>query len=282
MVSTPSRSLKPAPSSSLPLPASTKSPAQNRTHLSLKRIIGHTCDSPAAFDSSGRLFAYVAGGTIVVVDVEVAPPDLQGIQLVQRFYRARPTAVPVLGATTTPQPSSSAVSRVNDARNRSAKGSRDSRFGSPDLGDLPSSSRTWTSRERIKAMSCVALSRDGRFLAAGETGYAPRVLIFSLNDTSSDRPLVSISEHGYGVKAVAWSGDGRWLASLGTANDGFLMVWKIDPRTGSARLFQQNRCTSSVAGMVWLGTSLVTFGLRHVVSFQAQNHHPYGAPQGPL
>lgn len=129
--------------------------------------------------------------------------------------------------------------------------------------DSPSG-RTWTSRERIKAATCLALSREGKFLAVGETGYSPRVLIFSLQESSSDLPLVSINEHTFGVQAVAWSQDTRFLASLGAANDGFLYIWKVDPRTGAAKLSQQNRCTSFIRGMVWMGSYLITFGVRHV------------------
>lgn len=191
--------------------------------------------------------------------------DVQGADYSQRFFRARPSAAPVFTVASSSQasPSPNSTPKANDARNRVAKTSRESLYTSPDWGDSPSL-KTWTSRERIKAATCVSLSRDGRFLAVGETGYAPRVLIFSLKDTSSDRPLVSISEHDFGVRAVAWSHDGRYLASLGTANDGFLFIWRVDPRTGSAKLFQQNRCTSHVNGMIWLGNHLITYGTRHV------------------
>lgn len=191
--------------------------------------------------------------------------DVHGSEYSQRFFRARPSAAPVYNVTSASQasPSPTSTPKANDARNRIAKTSRDSLHASHDWSDSPSS-KTWTSRERIKAATCVSLSRDGRFLAVGETGYAPRVLIFSLKDTSSDQPLVSISEHDFGVKAVAWSQDGRYLASLGTANDGFLFIWKIDSRTGSAKLFQQNRCTSHINGMIWIGNHLITYGTRHV------------------
>jgi WD40 repeat protein len=112
----------------------------------------------------------------------------------------------------------------------------------------------------------------------GETGYTPRVLIFSLQDTSSDIPLVSISEHTFGVTAVAWSPDGKYLASLGTANDGFLYLWKIDPKTGAAKLFQQNRCTSFIKGMFWMGNSLVTLGVRHVKVWKVEEELPRISP----
>lgn len=263
MPSTPTNRLKFSASNTSLFQAFAKSPARNRTHdsrLSLKRVVGTTCTTPTAFDTAGRCFAHVAGGAVVVV-------DLDGEEYTQRFYRARPTANPVFQVPPVSQsstsPNNNTTPKANDARNRVARASREPLFGSSDWSDSPSS-RTWTSRERIKAATCVSLSGDGRFLAVGETGYAPRVLIFSLKDSSSDRPLVSISEHGFGVRAVAWSPDGKFLASLGTANDGCLFIWKIDPRTGSARLFQQSRCTSFVAGMIWLGSNLITFGTRHV------------------
>jgi WD40 repeat protein len=100
------------------------------------------------------------------------------------------------------------------------------------------------------------------------------VLIFSLQDSSSDIPLVSISEHTFGVTAVAWSNDSKFLASLGQPTDGFLYVWKVDPRTGAARLFQQNRCTSFIRAMIWMGNHLVTLGVRHVKVWKVEE------PQG--
>ncbi|KAJ2905229.1 hypothetical protein MKZ38_005931 [Zalerion maritima] len=263
MSSTPSNRLKLTPSNSPFLHRSSRSPVRSRptnffdARLSLKRVIGTTCSSPTGFDTVQSSFAYIAGGAVVVVDVE-------GDHYSQRFYRARPTAVPVYSLSlqnyNTATPTS--TPKANDSRNRVAPSLRDS-YSYHDWSDSPTS-KTWTSRERIKAATCLALSSDGRFLAVGETGYSPRVLIFNLQDSSSDIPLVSISEHNFGVKAVAWSEDGRYLSSLGAANDGFLYLWKIDTRTGAAKLFQQNRCTAYVRGMVWVGSNLVTFGVRHV------------------
>ncbi|GAP83767.1 putative WD domain-containing protein [Rosellinia necatrix] len=261
MASTPSHRLRLTPSSSPFLPRPSRSPNRGRapqrydSRLCLKRVIGTTCVSPTGFDAVRSSFAYIAGGAVVVVDVD-------GSGHGQRFFRARPTAVPVF---TTPaiaySSSTPSTPKANDSRNRTSV--RESTFGPNDWAESPTS-KTWTSRERIKAATCLALSKEGRFLAVGETGYAPRVLIYSLEDCSSDTPLVSISEHTYGVKAVAWSADSKFLASLGASNDGFLYVWRIDPRTGAAKLFQQNRCTTYIKGMIWVGNNLVTLGVRHV------------------
>ncbi|KAK2058781.1 WD domain-containing protein [Colletotrichum caudatum] len=261
MSSTPTNRLKITPGNSpylqRPNPRTPlRGPFPHESRLSLKRVIGTTCASPTGFDTVNSSFAYIAGGAVVVVDVD-------GQHYAQRFYRARPTAAPVYGSTPLSH-STPSTPKANDGRNRIAAGTRDSQNWS----DLSGS--TWTSRERIKAATCLALSRDGRYLAVGETGYAPRVLIFNLEDASSDVPLVSISEHGFGVRAVAWSPDTKWLASLGTANDGFLFIWRTDPRTGSAKLYQQNRCTSTIKGMVWMGNSLVTIGVRHIKMWRVE------------
>ncbi|KAI1153120.1 WD40-repeat-containing domain protein [Nemania diffusa] len=261
MASTPSHRLRLTPANSPFLPVPTRSPHRGRapqlpdSRLSLKRVIGTTCVAPTGFDAVKSCFAYIAGGAVVVVDVD-------GDDYGQRFFRARPTAIPVYSTPALPYSTATpSTPKANDSRNRVSL--RDSAFGSSDWAESPTS-KTWTSRERIKAATCLALSKEGRFLAVGETGYSPRVLIYSLEDRSSDTPLVSISEHAHGVRAVAWSPDSKFLASLGSSNDGFLYVWKIDPRTGAARLFQQNRCTTYVKGMIWIGNNLITLGVRHV------------------
>ncbi|KJZ80492.1 hypothetical protein HIM_00342 [Hirsutella minnesotensis 3608] len=263
MASTPSNSRLMLTPSNSPFLRPSKSltrgrPSLQESRLSLKRVVGTTCRSPTGFDTVNSLFAYVAGGAVVVVDV-------QGAHYSQRFYRARPAAVPVYSVASAQNAFAAGTStpKANDSRNRVAPHYRDSPYSPAEWTESPGS-KTWTSRERIKAATCLALSRDGKYLAVGETGYAPRVLIFNLQDASSDTPLVSISEHAFGVNAVAWSADGKYLASLGAANDGFLYIWKIDPRTGAAKLFQQNKCTANVREMIWLGNNLITMGVRHI------------------
>lgn len=91
MGSTPSHRLRLTPANSPFLPRPARSPHRGRplqiydSRLSLKRVIGTTCTSPTGFDAVQSSFAYIAGGAVVVVDVN-------GDSYGQRFFRARPTA----------------------------------------------------------------------------------------------------------------------------------------------------------------------------------------------
>jgi len=136
MAATPSNNrLKLTPSNSPFLPRPARTPARGRTtqesRLSLKRVVGTTCRSPTGFDTVNSSFAYIAGGAVVVVDVD-------GQQYSQRFYRARPAAVPVYSVTTSqnaPSTPTATTPKANDSRNRVAPSFRDSQCSPGDWGD---------------------------------------------------------------------------------------------------------------------------------------------------
>ncbi|KAH7075534.1 WD repeat protein-like protein [Paraphoma chrysanthemicola] len=263
----PGLKLNPSPSpffKNTPLRSPVK-PSRAEASLALRQVVGTTANSANAFDSltSGRCFAYTAGAAAVIATVG------EDHRVSQRFYRARPTTNPInasisiYGGPSTPT--------QNESRNRTAASLRDAGFGgsplaSPAINDWDSpGSRAWTMKDKIKAATCVSFSPDGKYLAVGETGYKPRVLIFSTAaDAPSDTPLTSLPDHTFGVNCLAFSPDSRYLASLGSVNDGFLYIWTVNQRTGAATLYASNKCVSNINRMAWMGNKLVTVGTRHV------------------
>ncbi|KAL5413578.1 hypothetical protein PMIN04_009377 [Paraphaeosphaeria minitans] len=243
--------------------------------LALRQVIGTSASSANSFDSlpDASSFAFCAGAAAVLATVH----DDQHVS--QRFYRARPTANPI-------NPSSSvyggpSTPMQNESRNRTAASLRESGIGASPLGspalDWSASpgGTSWSARDRIKAATCVAFSPDGKYLAVGETGHKPRVLMFSTApDAPSETPLTALSDHTFGVRCLAFSPDTQYLASLGSPNDGFLYIWSINSRTGAASLYASNKCTSTINRMAWMGNSVVTVGTRHVKVWRMEEPHP--------
>jgi WD40 repeat protein len=243
-------------------------PLQNhdsqQTSLSLRTIIGTTTTSASGLAShyESSSFAYCAGSAAVLAKID------DGGETSYRFFRAQPTVAPIHPNTSFYNPTT--LISTPERRRRTILPYRqggEEKFNNSTRriwGD-EGSSKTWSARERVKAASCVDLSPNGKFLAVGETGYSPRVNIFSTGVGGlSDVPLTALTEHTFGVRCVAFSPNSRWLATLGEASDGFLFIWAINPKTGAAKLSFTNKCTASVLGMAWCANNLITVGTRYV------------------
>ncbi|GAB7366701.1 hypothetical protein MBLNU230_g0659t1 [Neophaeotheca triangularis] len=247
-----------------PTPKSpTKSIKVDEAGLFLRKVIGTTTDSAHGFDhlSSKRCFAYLAGAAAVMASFD------NDLNLSQRFFRARPC----YGENDSHSQWGVSSPSPLATRHRTFGGVREGSVGASPLGqsvrdatDSPTAGKSSSAKDRVKALTSIALSPNGKWLAVGETGYKPRILVFSIADDWSESPVATISEHTFGVHALAFSHDSRYLASLGTVNDGFLHVWSVDGRSGSAVLHASNKCTVAIRAMVWLGSNIVTAGLRHV------------------
>lgn len=249
-----------------PSPRSPTKHAKEEPCLHLHKSIGTTTVAVSGFDNlySRSKFAYTAGAAAVVVTVD------QDLNITQDFFRAKPNsnggARDTVGgwpSTPTPRPTSQLIK----------EGASPLGAASRDWSDSPTG-RSSTAKDRIKSATSVALSANGKWLAVGETGYRPRILIFALKEGSSEAPICILSEHSFGVHALSFSPDSRYLASLGTVNDGFLYVWNIEERTGIASLHASNKCTTFINDMTWMGNSIITAGLRFVKIWRPDEDAP--------
>lgn len=161
----------PINSPSIPKTSARGSPSRSpsyQTNLSLRTVIGTSTISSNGFATyeAGRQFAFCAGSTTVLAELD------DKLNVSQRFFRARTSVpgssssnpstshVPLAGAHNRPR-AHSGSSRTTPIRNGS--------FGASDpVGGSPAS----TARERVKSVTSVALSPNGRFIAAGEVSLS--------------------------------------------------------------------------------------------------------------
>jgi hypothetical protein len=151
--------------------AKSKTAQKSDAGLSLRHVIGTTANSPNAIATlpSKNLLAFTAGAAAVLCSFD------DKLTFTQRFYRARPTAVPLNPVTNVYGPAT--PNGVNEFRARTAV--RESIAGGPlsptggEWSDSPG--RSWTARERVKAATCVSFSQDGKYLAVGEVGFVVRI-----------------------------------------------------------------------------------------------------------
>lgn len=190
------------------------------------------------------------------------------LKVTQRFFRARSSHQALAregasGHAGSPSPFEARHKGIGNLRQSIAGSPLSSSVNGRDWSGSPNGGSA-TAKDRIKAATSVAISPNGKWLVVGETGYKPRVLVFSLAGSSSETSVASVSEHMYGVHCLRFSPDSRYLASLGTVNDGFLYVWSVNDRTGMLDLYASNKLTTLVNCMTWVGKSLITVGLRFV------------------
>ncbi|XP_024965743.1 mitogen-activated protein kinase-binding protein 1 [Cynara cardunculus var. scolymus] len=128
--------------------------------------------------------------------------------------------------------------------------------------DLGTQSHLIVSNRSPKPLTCVAVSQDGSYVAAGESGHQPAIVVWS------SATLASVSElkgHRYGVACMAFSPDGKHLVSVGFPQDGYLCLW--DWRSG--RLVKKLKACSSFSAVASVSFSvdanfILTAGKRHL------------------
>ncbi|KAI8015324.1 Mitogen-activated protein kinase-binding protein 1 [Camellia lanceoleosa] len=125
-----------------------------------------------------------------------------------------------------------------------------------------SQSHLVVSNRMPKPLSCVAMSKDGGFVAAGESGHQAAVLVW---DCVSLAFLSELKSHQHGVACSAFSPDGKHLVSVGFPHDGYICLW--DSRSGMlvTKLKACSSC-SSVESVCFSSDAkfIVTAGKKHL------------------
>ncbi|XP_042510951.1 WD repeat-containing protein 62 isoform X3 [Macadamia integrifolia] len=128
--------------------------------------------------------------------------------------------------------------------------------------DSRTQSHLMVSARTPKALSCVAVSQDGRYIASGESGHQPAVLIW---DYSTQDLISELKGHQYGVACIAFSPNGKHLVSAGFPRDGNLCLW--DWRSGApvAKLKASSSC-STISSVCFSSDAkcFITAGKKHL------------------
>lgn len=124
-------------------------------------------------------------------------------------------------------------------------------------------------KDKVRFIKCIAISPNKRLLAIGESGYQPRILIFSLASSSQQSPIMAIYEHTFGINNLVFSPDSKNLCSLGVVNDGCVNVWKLG--SNNVQLQASNRCSNIIYKVIWHGNVVVTIGLRFIKLWKFEN-----------
>ncbi|KAL8436887.1 hypothetical protein ACSSS7_001389 [Eimeria intestinalis] len=94
-------------------------------------------------------------------------------------------------------------------------------------------------------VTCIAMSKDGKYLASGQkthAGFVADVILWSLEDTTE---LGRLSFHKVSVDCLDFSCDGKFLASLGGEHCNTLVLWSVKERKalcGTPAALEQAKC----------------------------------------
>ncbi|XP_055599901.1 uncharacterized protein LOC129749077 isoform X2 [Uranotaenia lowii] len=135
-----------------------------------------------------------------------------------------------------------------------------------------------------KAITAVAYSQCGRYLATGECGHNPSIKVWELDvngnanyeNGAAGSIVAEFTGHKYAVSCVAFSPTGKYLVSVGSQHDNIVNVfdWKANLKIAS------NKVSAKVVAVSFSedGNYFVTVGNRHVKYWYLEGSRKYKEP----
>ncbi|KAF9436897.1 hypothetical protein BGZ76_002657 [Entomortierella beljakovae] len=265
--------------------SSPSSPAMRRKRketeclLKLERVLGLTSNKPMVLsvNSTHDMVAYAAGCIVVLYNHKIDKQvGLLCSSTLKKLSSADSGAVGTSGPGGMNSRSHGGSPRVGPANTSNSNQWLNSAFSgatiNPMAGLMPmaisdtsiassfgTSNPSSNKNIKPKPISCLSFSPDGQFLAIGETGHQPRILIW---EVASQMLVGELQGHKFGVQAVQFSPNSKYLVSLGFQHDGYLHVWNWRTNVQIA----SNKITTKVNALAFSadGSYFVTAGLRHI------------------
>lgn len=117
-----------------------------------------------------------------------------------------------------------------------------------------------------KAITAIAYSQCGRYVATGECGQNPAIKVWELDPATPNgcggTAIAEFLGHKYAISCIAFSPTGKYLVSVGSQHDMIVNVfdWKLNLKIAS------NKVSAKVVAVCFSqdGSYFVTVGNRHV------------------
>ena len=122
-----------------------------------------------------------------------------------------------------------------------------------------------------RVFSCLAFSRDGRYLATGEgTCRQPEIVIWEIGMTP--KAVKQLKGHKYSIDWLCFSPDGQHLVSVGSEHDKGMFVWNWN----SEKRLTSNKVTKRILSIAFApsGEFFVTAGVKSIKMWNFDRGHP--------
>ncbi|KAL3309551.1 Mitogen-activated protein kinase-binding protein 1 [Cichlidogyrus casuarinus] len=121
------------------------------------------------------------------------------------------------------------------------------------------------SMSQRNSLTCIDVSFDGKFVATGESGNNPKVLIYRLEDKI--KVLTELDGHKFSINAVKFSPtNSNYLVSVGCALDQNILVWNLLTKSKC----YSTRMSQAVNSITFMpsGFCFVTVAIRSIRYFE--------------